>query len=93
MVDLANVPFEVIHEFEREYVFACYLYYHGPTDAESPLTDHEFDCRQGFLEYWWNHASPQFRARTTRGQLKTDAHALVLTDEEKRGAFEWAATK
>lgn len=90
MTDDVNIPHGVIRQFEREYILACFLYYHGPFDIESPLADREFDQHQGFLQYWWDHTSPEFKARTHKGTLKTDAHSLVFSDAEKIDAIAWA---
>lgn len=79
----------IIMEYEQRYLYATYLYYHGPLGVESPICDEEYDRIQAVLEAWWSKTSKLFRSRTER-PLKTSAHTMELSSEEKREAIEWA---
>lgn len=72
-----------------DYLFACHIYYN--TEHESPLTDAEFDRIQKTLEVYWDDLPQWFKdvAKDPKS-LKTDAHSLVLTDDEKAAAVIWA---
>lgn len=77
--------------FARGYVLASWLYYES--DEQSPWTDHEFDCCVGFLETWRHLWPAEFAARVgPDADLKTEAHALEHTAEEKAAALAWLAS-
>lgn len=81
---------------ERVYILACYLYYQGPPDLESPLTDDQFDSIQLSLSHGdrFENCSPQFRKRIGSAKtIKTDAHSLKYTEQEKKDAVAWASGK
>lgn len=81
---------------ERVYILACYLYYHGPADVESPLTDAQFDSIQLSLSFGdrFNKCSPEFQKRVGSAKsMKTDAHSLKYTEQEKKDALDWASGK
>lgn len=85
---------EWAHEYERRYLYSCYLYYHGPADVEPPLDDVAFDNLQVVLsQHWYDKTTPEFRARVARDTMKTDAHSLQFTEDEKRAAVDWATRR
>jgi len=85
---------------ERQYIYACYLYYHGPENLDSPLEDAEFDHIQVALEHEPQHWSDWFQAKMLESgltksalkkrQMKALAHAIHFTEEEKQAAIQWA---
>lgn len=85
-------------EMERQYVYACYLYYH--CGIESPLDDSEFDHIQVALEhqpqYWSNWFQTKMlesgltKAALSKGHMKGLAHCIHFTEEEKQAAIKWA---
>jgi hypothetical protein len=87
-------------ESERLYIYACYLYYHGPEGIDSPLEDSEFDRIQVALEHTSQHWTDWFRDKMlasgltpqalNKGQMKVLAHAIHYTNEEKQAALKWA---
>jgi hypothetical protein len=76
--------------FENGYVLASWLYNSGT--ADSPWTDHDYDGCVGFLTHWKRLWSSPFRARFQSGDLKTEGHAVVLSDAEKERALLWSAS-
>ena len=96
---LPDTDAEWAREYEHRYLYACFLYYNGvitsegPLIIESPLDDAYFDSMQTVLERWYDKTSKSFQARTNRGCLKTEAHALQFTDYEMRAAVAWAGRR
>lgn len=76
-----------------KYIWACFLYYEGPPDIDSPWTDEEFDSVQRTLEHYRIETPEWFRKRTKGGQLKVDGHSLRYSDDEKAAALAWAQPK
>jgi hypothetical protein len=75
----------------KVYVCACWVYYHALGDVESPLTDAEFDQLQETLAKRWQETPQWFKARCPDPKtLKTDAHSIKLSDDEKSAALAWA---
>ena len=86
---------EVHRRREREYLYACYIYYHykGDEVIESPLSDSDFDCLQNTLDLSRDNWSEYFRGKIgniKKGFMKAEAFMITFTDEEKQAAIKWA---
>jgi hypothetical protein len=74
---------------EKRYLWACYLYYHG---EQSPVDDTEHDATERQLELTRDLWSDYFKSKLVdpSKQLKTQAHAITLTEEEIGDACMWS---
>lgn len=76
---------------EKRYLWACYLYYHGGDTLQSPESDESHDATERQLELTRDLWSDYFKSKLPdpAKKLKTQAHAIMLTEEEVEDAVMW----
>ena len=85
MRDVNDPSAELIAGFIQGFVLSCFLYY---VEDDPVWSDREFDECCGFLNYWRRLWPADFAARVG-DDIKTAAHGLSFTDEEKEAARAW----
>jgi hypothetical protein len=74
-------------ELEKQYIWACYLYYW--MIAESPWSDYYFDEVQADFQKNYSKCSAEFKKQVKK-PLKSTAHTIQFTDQQKIDAEVWA---